>query len=289
MSNLTPPLKWHGGKHYLADWIISYMPRHVHYVEPYAGGLAVLLRRDPHDPRLVWNPDWPQEGVSEVVNDIDGELMNFWGVLRRPADFAVLRRFLEATPFSEELFNAAGDVIPDNSTVVDRAWRFFVRCRQSRQGLMKDFATLSRTRTRRGMNEQISSWLTAIEGLPDIHRRLQPVLPLNRPALEVIRTQDGPKTLFYLDPTYLDETRVSHGEYGEHEMSPEDHHELSKALADIKGKFLLSGYPSTMYAEYAAANGWHRVERQIDCKASGAKKKPKKTECLWMNFEPMPF
>lgn len=54
MSKLTGPLKWHGGKSYLADWIISLMPKHLHYVEPYAGGLAVLLAKDPNDERHDW-------------------------------------------------------------------------------------------------------------------------------------------------------------------------------------------------------------------------------------------
>ncbi len=77
---VTPPLKWHGGKHYLASRIVGLMPRHLHYVEPFFGGGAVLLARDPNDPSL-WLP--PHKGVSEVVNDINGRLVNFWRVLRR--------------------------------------------------------------------------------------------------------------------------------------------------------------------------------------------------------------
>jgi hypothetical protein len=75
---LSAPLKWHGGKSYLADWIISQLPAHVHYVETYAGGLAVLLAKDP-------------EGVSEVVNDVDGELTTFWSVLKDDVSFESLR------------------------------------------------------------------------------------------------------------------------------------------------------------------------------------------------------
>jgi DNA adenine methylase len=78
-SRLTAPLKWHGGKHYLASRIVALMPPHLHYVEPFAGGLAVLLARDPDDPDK-WMP--PHKGVSEVVNDLDGRLINFWRVLR---------------------------------------------------------------------------------------------------------------------------------------------------------------------------------------------------------------
>ena len=60
---LTQPIKWHGGKHYLAAKIINLMPEHIHFVEPFFGGGSVLLEKDP-------------TGVSEVVNDIDGELTN---------------------------------------------------------------------------------------------------------------------------------------------------------------------------------------------------------------------
>lgn len=265
---LTQPIKWHGGKHYLADWIISHMPDHTHYVEPFFGGGSVLLRKDP-------------EGVSEVTNDLNGELANFWNVLRCPTEFEMLVRFLEATPMSEGLFEG---IRLDAGGPIHRAFRFFVRARQSRQGLMKDFATLSRNRTRRGMNEQVSSWLTAIDGLPDIHARLKRVVILNRPAIDVIKQQDGPKTLFYLDPPYLHETRVTTGDYA-HEMSRSDHEALLNVLENIKGKFLLSGYPSDCYEAARLRNGWHSVSREIDNKASSAKTKAKKTEVLWANYD----
>lgn len=278
MTNFTQPIKWHGGKHYLADWIISHMPPHTHYVEPYFGGGSVLLKKDP-------------EGVSEVANDINGELANFWTVIRNEVLFPDFQRIVELTPFSEEFFgicqraspayqDALGDEAPE---MIDAAWMFFVRARQSRQGLMKDFATLSRNRTRRGMNEQVSSWLTAIEGLPDVHARLKRVVILNRPALEVIKSQDGPNTLFYLDPPYLHETRNTTSDYA-HEMSPMDHETLLLHLSEIKGKFLLSGYPSDMYEHWRGECGWNCVTRQIDNKASSKKTKDVKTECLWMNF-----
>ena len=80
---MTPPLKWWGGKHYLAKNIIRLMPRHLHYVEPYAGGLAVLLEKDPFDPLLCWGEKGYEQGVSEVVNDIHCELTNFWRATAR--------------------------------------------------------------------------------------------------------------------------------------------------------------------------------------------------------------
>ena len=271
---ITQPIKWHGGKHYLAKRIISLMPPHIHYVEPFFGGGSVLLEKDP-------------EGVSEVVNDLNYELSTFWSVLRAPEWFAEFQRCVEAIPFSEPVFEAAK---PEGFRLVAEASvrvaiRFFIRARQSRQGLMKDFATLSRNRTRRGMNEQVSSWLTAIEGLPAVHARLNRVVILNRCALDVMQQQDGPNTLFYCDPPYLHETRATTSDYA-HEMTAQDHTRLLFQLATIKGKFILSGYPSKLYADAMEKWGWHRVDIEIDNKASSASVKEIKTECLWMNFTP---
>lgn len=264
------PLKWHGGKHYLADRIIQLMPPHTHYVEPYFGGGQVLFRKSP-------------EGVSEVVNDLNEGLIRFWSVLRsRPQD---LIQKLQMTPFSEAFWESAANPSSHRSDALMDAVNFFVRYRQSRQGLGKDFATLSRNRTRRGMNEQVSSWLSAIEGLPEAHQRLQRVVILNRPALEVIRTQDGPNTLFYLDPPYLHETRVTTSDY-EFEMTKADHEELLEVLSGICGRFILSGYDNAVYAYVKRREGWHREDIQIDNKASGKKSKDVKIESLWMNFEP---
>lgn len=274
--SLGPPLKWHGGKGAfngaLAKWIISLMPKHTHYVEPFFGGGSVLLHKDPN-------------GVSEVVNDLNAELITFWAVLRAPEWFAEFQRCVEAVPFSEAMFNAAAspEVKCFAEHAVNTAVRFFIRCRQSRQGLQKDFATLSRNRTRGGMNEQVSAWLSAIEGLPQVHARMKRVVILNRPALEVIQTQDGPETCFYLDPPYLHETRTTTKDY-KHEMSKEDHTVLLSALDGLDGKFLLSGYRSGLYDEAANHFGWNRHEYEIPNNASSSETKERKTECIWTNF-----
>jgi DNA adenine methylase len=101
MSVVTPPLKWHGGKHYLARWIIGLMPPHLHYVEPYFGGGQVLFARDPADRRLWWDGPTSDhrraDGVSEIVNDLHGDLMNFYRVLKDPGLFGLLKHRLELT------------------------------------------------------------------------------------------------------------------------------------------------------------------------------------------------
>jgi DNA adenine methylase len=131
------------------------------------------------------------------------------------------------------------------------------------------------------MNEQASAWWTCVEGLPAVSARLRRVIVLNQSALDVIRQEDGPKTLFYLDPPYLHETRASPGAY-QHEMTIAEHRELLTAIRQITGKVMLSGYPNSLYdAELA---GWRRQDFLIDNKAAGGKAKRKMTEALWMNF-----
>src|SRR6202453_224096 len=183
-------LKPHGGKHYLAQKIIALMPPHTHFVEPYAGGLAVLLAKDP-------------EGVSEGVNDLDGNFTNFWQVLQDEGLFAQFQRRVQAIPFSIVEWQKAQRDLAEAKDSVGRAALFFVLCRQSMSGRCHEFSPLTRNRTRGGLNEQASSWLHAIDGLPAVHARLQRIVILNQPALEVLRSQDGPGTLFYLDPVYL--------------------------------------------------------------------------------------
>jgi DNA adenine methylase len=275
------PLKWHGGKHYLARRIVALMPPHLHYVEPYAGGLAVLLARDPDDPRLWAGNGSGNRGVSELANDLDGRLMNFWRVLRDPETFERFRRQVEAIPLARAAWQAAYDHAYGGDPVAD-AVAFFVCCRQSLAGRRKAFTGITRTRTRRGINGNASEWLGAVDGLALVHARLRPVVLEDRPALEVIRREDGPGTLFYLDPPYLHQTRATVREYGALEMTEADQRELLELLLQVEGKVMLSGYSSQLYD--GALSGWNRHTFDLPNHASGARAKSRETEVLWCNF-----
>lgn len=287
--SVNSPLKWHGGKSYLAKQIVALFPPkcqnpnnpakddpgYLHYVEPYAGGLSALLANDP-------------EGISEVVNDKNSDLTRFWMVLQREDLFGIFQMLSQSTPFSQaewEMAESPYDHMPEGCPQrhVYEAHRFFVRCRQSLAGRMDSFAPLSRTRTRGGMNEQVSAWLSAVEGLPAVHARLKRVVVLNDDALAVIRRQDGPRTLFYLDPPYLHSTRATTGEY-EHEMDLEAHAELLDTLNQLKGRFLLSGYHSGLYDQWAAEGDYRCHEFDLPNNSAGGKSKRRMTECVWTNF-----
>lgn len=272
---LTNPLKWHGGKHNLASRIVGLMPSHIHYVEPFAGGLSVLLAKNP-------------EGVSEVVNDLDGDLTRFWQVLQCESHFKEFLRLVQAVPFSEWEWEEAAKQRRtrgegDWPSLIDRVAYWFVAVRQSLAGRMDAFASLSRRRTRRGRNEQASAWLTAIEGLPEVHARLKRVVILNRDALEVIRQQDGYRTCFYLDPPYHPSTRAATEVYA-HEMTDTDHHCLLALLRNIKGKFLLSGYRCERYDLAAKEAGWNRVDFDVANHAAGGGEKRRMVESVWVNY-----
>jgi len=279
---LTPPLKWHGGKSYLADWIIDLMPKHLHYVEPFGGGLAVLLAKDPFDPRHQWGDKSFEKGISEVVNDLNRELMNFWKVLQSDRSFRRFQRTVEATPFAQPEWNDARTrTLPRRKLDIEAAVAFFIRCRQSRAGGFKNFATLSRNRTRRCMNEQASAWLGCIEGLAAVHDRLKRVVILREDALKVIKQQDGERTLFYLDPPYVHNTRAATDAY-QYEMDEPAHEGLLSTVQQCRGRVILSGYPNELYD--CALHEWNRHDRKIDNKVSGGSSKRVMTESLWCNF-----
>src|SRR5262245_5107806 len=267
--SLVQPLKVHGGKHYLAPQIVRLMPPHVTYIEPFFGGGAVLLAKDP-------------DGIAEIANDLNGDLTTFWSVLRDEAAFAALIRRAEATPFCEAAWEEADKLLATSRDPTARAWAFFVRCRQSLAGRMKDFATFSTTRTRRRMGEQASAWLTAIEGLSAVHDRMKRVQIANRPAVDVIRQHDGPATLTYADPPYLHETRTAPKAYGAFEMTPADHEELLGVLLRCRGKVLLSGYRNGLYDN--VLHDWTRHEFTLPNNAAGGKAKRTMVECVWCNF-----
>lgn len=157
------------------------------------------------------------QGVSEVVNDLNGRLINFWRVLRGDT-FEQFRRQVDAIPLGRSEWET---------------------------GSMQGFTPLTRTRVRRGMNGNASEWLSAVDGLPDVHERLCSVVIECRPALDVSGKEDGPKTLFYLDPPYLHATRTTKDGYA-CEMALDDHQKLLDMLVKCQGKVMLSGYPSDL-------------------------------------------
>lgn len=275
VSRIVPPLKTHGGKYFLASRIhdLAKDLAYKHRVYVYGGGMGE-----------AWN--WDYEGVSECYNDVDKRLTNFFRVLQEKVWFEEFKRRVEAIPFSQvEWETAANDhhvPITDWSDL-DQAIKFFILVRQSLAGRCKSFAPSSRSRTRRGMNEQASAWLGAVEGLHDVHRRLIRMYISNLDGLACITKEDSKDTLFYLDPPYFPDTRTAPNVYA-HEMTVDQHIDLLAHLPKIQGKFLLSGYHNAVYDQVAHENDWKVHEYELPNSAAGGDKKRRMKEVLWSNF-----
>lgn len=257
---------WYGGKFSHLDWLLPLLPEARHYCEPFAGSAAVLINRQP--------------APIETYNDIDGEVVNFFEVLRE--DPEGLTRMIALTPFSREEFYVAVTDPPGGVSRLERARRFYVRARQARTGLAQT-ATLGRwanckNTSRSGMSGVISRWWGGIEALSDIGERLLRVQIENRPATDVIRLYDSPDTLFYCDPPYLHETRGDSKAYG-FEMDEEQHRELAITLNRIAGKAAISGYRCPLMDKLY--KGWRRFDAdEKHCHSI----KQLRQESVWMNY-----
>jgi DNA adenine methylase len=259
---------WYGGKFSHLEWLLPLLPQTPYYCEPFAGSGAVLLNR-------------PPSGV-ETYNDMDGEVVNFFRVLRdQPQE---LQRVMALTPFSREEFAQACQ-LDGSLPPLERARRFYVRARQVRTGLAQT-ASVGRwancTNTiRAGMSGVVSRWLGAVEQLPDIALRLVRVQIENRPAVDCINLYDSEDTLFYCDPPYIHETRGDSKAYA-YEMTDEHHAELADLLNATKGKVALSNYDCPFMDRLYPAKRW----RKLHFERTNHSTKGVRTETLWLNYDP---
>jgi DNA adenine methylase len=258
---------WYGGKFSHLNWLLPLLPKSHHYCEPFAGSAAVLLNREP--------------SPVETYNDIDGEVANFFRVLRDRKD--ELSEKIALTPFSREEFYYAVSINPGNIVdEVERARLFYVRARQTRTGLAQT-ASLGRwanckNTSRAGMSGVVSRWLGGVESLPDIASRLLRVQIENRPATQIIRLYDDPKSLFYCDPPYVHNSRTDKKAYG-YELLDEEHEQLAYTLIRCVGKVAISGYRCELMDRLYKT--WKRIDAP-EKKCHSVKKN--RTEALWINF-----
>lgn len=258
---------WYGGKFNHLNWLLPLLPQATHYCEPFAGSAAVLLNREP--------------SPVETYNDIDGEVVNFFRVLRDQQEDLI--RAIGLTPFSREELRIAVEEPIDNLSELERARRFFVRARQVRTGLAQTASAgrwaHCKLTSRAGMAGAVSRWLGSIEGLSEIVQRLLRVQIENAPAIEVIQRYDSEETLFYCDPPYPHDSRGDIHAYG-YEMTDNDHRELAEVLTNLKGKVALSGYRCELLDKLY--KDWNCIESPS--KQCLSVKQPR-TEILWTNYD----
>ena len=253
-----PALRYHGGKWRLAKWIIGNFPEHVCYVEPFGGAFSVGFRKKP--------------STHEVWNDIDGDLLIFWTVLRERT--AELVRAIELTPFSRaELSRAFGPT--DGIEDLERARRLVVKAGQCR-GSIRNKSGWRFEVTVPPAGRNIDRWNTA-EHLWAVAARMKNVQIESDDALCVIRRYDSEQTLFYVDPPYVTATRGARWENAcMGEMDDRQHGALADQLHRVNGHVIVSGYPSPLYDRLYS--GWRVESRKAQTQA-----KTEATECLWIS------
>lgn len=262
-----PALRYFGGKWRIAPWIISHFPEHVCYVEPFAGGASVLLRKD--------------ESKAEVLNDLDGEIVNFWRVLREQTKAFI--HAIELTPFSKEEANLA---YLEASEPLERARRMFIRSWQQRGGPRAQWRSGWRHTTGNGRSNSPAHDWAKTDHLWATAARLKAVHLENDPALTVIERYDRPNTLYYIDPPYLPEVRSARWSKTayKHEMDQKAHQDLAAALKAVSGDVVISGYASPLYENLY--KGWERSERETMADSHlGA---VYRTEVLWIKPSTQP-
>ncbi len=191
---MKPPFTYYGSKGRMAPWIVSLLPEHRLYFEPFAGSAAVLFAKGP--------------AMHEVLNDISTSLTTFFRVLRdRPRD---LRRVLELTPYSRDEYLAA-DLTDESIDELERARRFFVRTTQSFNGAGTGPA--HRVSWANGMRSSGGSRASGVKRIVDqldeVAQRLRGVIVENRSYEHLLELYDGEDHVFYVDPPYLGSTRSS--------------------------------------------------------------------------------
>jgi DNA adenine methylase len=262
-SAIRPPIPYFGGKQTIGPIIAELLPRHTHYVEPYAGSLAVLFSKAP--------------SAHETVNDLDQALVTFWRVLReRPDDLA---RVCALTPHSRVEYNLS--VPLEAGDELELARLVFVKLTQGRSGRLK------RTGWRHyvdpaGCSVGMPGYLDGyVDRIAPAVERLKNVTLECRPALDMIeRYGKASDVLLYVDPPYLGSTRGWDHAY-RHEMRTEDEHrDLAKVLHEVQATVVLSGYPSDLY-DLELYAGWDRHTIAASTSQGGGHQE--RTEVLWSN------
>lgn len=260
MKPTRPALRYYGGKWRLAPWIISYFPDHQNYVEPCGGAASVLLQK-PRSP-------------LETYNDLDGNVVNFFRVLRDRPDELIHK--IRLTPWAREEYQLHREPVPGGDQV-ERARRFWVGCSMS---ISSSPFTASGMRLAKNIDTAsngLSSWLYVdLSHLYEVTDRLRGVQIENKEYSDIVREYDHPETLFYVDPPYVGGTRAKSREY-QIEFTDTDHAEAAALLRQAEGYVIVSGYACDLYAELYEAHGWERADRVAQTNGG------QRVESLWLS------
>jgi DNA adenine methylase len=240
------PLTYWGGKQKMADIIISLLPPHRLYCEPFAGGAAIFFTKPP--------------STIEILNDMNTEIVNFYDVLKQ--DFDALYAEVQISLHSRKLHRHAQIIYanPDMFDRIKRAWAVWVLASTSFGSSLDDIWAYDTKGKRSKMLRNKRDGFTK-----QFSNRLKNTRIECYDAVKVIQDNDSADSLFYIDPPYVG---ADQGHYTGYKQSHFDG--LLDMLADIEGKFLLSSYPNEHLAEFVKQNEWYQLEIKMNNSTSSA-------------------
>lgn len=259
---LKTPVTYYGGKQQMAKHIVPLLPVHNLYCEPFCGGAAIFFVKE--------------KSNVEVLNDTNRELINFYRVVQN--DFGLLEREIQISLHSRDLHRKASVIYnnPDMFSDVKRAWSLWVLSAQGFAGQLD--SSWGYDVTKNATPKKIANKREAFN--LDLAIRLQDVQLECADALYIIHSRDRAESFFYCDPPYYNSDM---GHYDGYSLN--DFTELLDVLSSIKGKFMLSSYPSPILNEYIKRFGWttKTFDSKVSVNAKAGKQKTK-TEVITMNY-----
>ena len=266
------PINWYGGKYYMKKTIVELFPEHKTYIEGFGGAGHILLYKEPSE--------------IEVYNDLNEGLYLFFKLLRNDETRDKLIAKIQLTPYSRREFYECRDNWSNQKGEIEKARMFYIKTMQSFSGVGTSWS-YSKNKSRRGISQAVSKFLGNVdENMLDVIDRLREIQIENLDIIDLLDKYDSKDSLFYLDPPYIAETRISEKVYDK-EMPLEKHEELIDKLLNIKGKVVLSGYDNDTYNKLTD-NGWKKInigDYKNRCREdnNGLKTRTKE-EYVWINY-----
>ncbi|HAQ69843.1 MAG TPA: methyltransferase [Flavobacteriales bacterium] len=261
---IRAPVSYYGGKANLVSTILKLIPDHKIYTESFFGSGVVFFAKKPVE--------------SEVINDKNDLIINFYE--QCISNFDELKLKIESTLFSRSTYTVAMSIwrMPHLFNKIQQAWAFYVACNQ---GFSSHIGSWGMDKYGKRVKAFMNKKLRFDESLL---KRLEHTNIESAEACKVIKAYDIEGDSFhYVDPPYVD---TNCGHYEGYTIA--DYKRLLDTLSEIKGKFLLSSFPTDILDEYIQKNGWYSIQLTKTKTAAKAKlgepRTAKKIEVLTANY-----
>ncbi|PIY07918.1 MAG: methyltransferase [Flexibacter sp. CG_4_10_14_3_um_filter_32_15] len=256
------PFGYYGGKNQMLKYILPNIPSHTLYCEAFVGGGAVFWAKSP--------------SKIEIINDKNNLISNFYEVVK--TDFQALRDKVSITLHSQNAYREAKLIYntPMVYSKLERAWAVWTLCNQS-YGSIPGAGFAFQRKTKNSCANKVHNKRLLFENTDFLLDRMNTVTVESNDACFVIKRYDSEDSFFYLDPPYINSAQGHYAGYTE-----EHYKELLSSCEAIKGKFLLSSYPSDILDEFTKRNGWYQIK--IEKAMSMVNNTRKKVEVLTANY-----